>query len=97
MKKRELLQALQTEIRRHDFSTFVDAHPTMANGGPGVVVPGCPACQKRINTMANFMDHLTDDVLPQLFNKVSNRRSGEATNDDSSPKTAGKVPGNQAL
>lgn len=43
----------------------------MANGGPGVVVPGCPACRKRINTMAQFMDHLADDVLPALLDKLS--------------------------
>jgi hypothetical protein len=71
MKKSELLQALQTEIRRHDFSTFLTEEPSMVNGGPGVVVPGCPACRKRLFTMANFMDHLADDVLPVLINKLS--------------------------
>jgi hypothetical protein len=40
MKKSELLRALQTEIRPHDFSTFLTEEPSMANGGPGVVVPG---------------------------------------------------------
>ena len=35
----------------------------MANGGPGVGVPGCPACRKRLFTMANFVDHLADDVF----------------------------------
>ena len=43
----------------------------MADGGPGVVVPGCPACRKRLQTMANFMDHLADDVLPALLDKLS--------------------------
>jgi hypothetical protein len=71
MKKSELLRTLQTEIRRHDFSTFLTEEPSMANGGPGVVVPGCPACRKRINTMAQFLDHLADDVLPGLINKLS--------------------------
>ena len=50
MKKTELLRALQTEIRRHTFDTFLTEKPSMANGGPGVVVPGCPACRKRIQT-----------------------------------------------
>jgi hypothetical protein len=71
MKKSELLQALQTEIRRHDFSTFLTEKPSMANGGPGVVVPGCPACRKRINTMAQFLDHLADDVLPALIARLA--------------------------
>jgi hypothetical protein len=70
MKKSELLQALQTEIRRHSFDTFVDEPPSMAQGGKGVVVPRCPACRKRLFTMANFMDHLADDVLPELLTKL---------------------------
>jgi hypothetical protein len=43
----------------------------MANGGPGVVVPGCPACKKRLFTMDNFLDHLCEDVLPGLLDKLS--------------------------
>jgi hypothetical protein len=41
-----LLKALQTEIQRHYFSTFADELPTMAQGGRGVIVPGCPKCKK---------------------------------------------------
>jgi hypothetical protein len=51
MKNSDLLQALQTEIRRHCFDIFLDEKPSMAQGGAGVVVPGCPACKKRIDTM----------------------------------------------
>ena len=75
MRKQELLRALQTEIRRHDFSTFLSETPSMANGGPGGVVPGCPACKKRLFTMANFMDHLADDVLPGLIDNLSSSQS----------------------
>ena len=74
MKKTELLRALQAEIRRHDFSTFLTEEPSMADGGPGVVVPGCPACRKRLFTMANFMDHLADDVLRELISKLSSEK-----------------------
>ena len=66
MTKPELLLALQTEIRRHFFDTFVENPPSLAQGGKGVVVPGCPACQRRIHTMVKFVDHLADDVLPRL-------------------------------
>jgi hypothetical protein len=45
MQKSALLRALQAEIRRHTFDTFLTEEPSMANGGPGVVVPGCPACR----------------------------------------------------
>jgi hypothetical protein len=74
MKKSELLRALQTEIRRHTFDTFVENPPSMAEGGNGVVVPGCSACRKRIHTMAKFVDHLADDVLPATLNKLSSER-----------------------
>ena len=67
MKKSELLRALQQEIRRHDFNYFVDQPPSVAQGGKGVVVPGCPACMKRINTMNQFLDHLASDAIPALL------------------------------
>jgi hypothetical protein len=71
VKKSELLRLLQQEIRRHDFNYFVHEPPSIAQGGRGVVVPGCPACEKRINTMSQFLDHLADDVLPVLIEKLS--------------------------
>jgi hypothetical protein len=74
MKKSELLRPLQTEIRRHDFSTLVDNPPSLAQGGNGVVTPGCPACRKRLFTMANFMDHLCEDVLPGLLDRLKESR-----------------------
>jgi len=40
-----LIAAIQTELRRHTWDTFVDNPPAIAQGGKGVVVVGCPACQ----------------------------------------------------
>ena len=71
MQKSILLRALQQEIRRHDFSCFVDQPPSVAQGGRGVVVPGCPACMKRINTMNQFLDHLAEDAMPALIESLS--------------------------
>jgi hypothetical protein len=71
VKKSVLLRALQQEIRRHDFNYFVDSPPSVAQGGKGVVVPGCPASEKRINTTSQFLDHLADDVIPALIEKLS--------------------------
>jgi hypothetical protein len=76
MKKSELYAALRREIHRHDFSTFVDEPPSVAQGGKGVVVPGCPTCKKRFGTMPQFMDHLTDDVLPALLDRLPSDSSG---------------------
>jgi hypothetical protein len=77
MRKSELLRALQTEISRHDFSTFLDAEPSFANGGPGIVRPGCPACKKIINTMSQFIRHINEDVLPPLLDGLSTARVDE--------------------
>ena len=35
------------------------------------MVPGCPMCRKRFGTMPQFLDHLTDDVLPTLLDRLS--------------------------
>lgn len=75
MKKSELLRALQKEILRHDFDCFVENPPSMAQGGRGVVVPGCPMCKKRINTMNQFLHHLSDDVLPALIERLSETKT----------------------
>ena len=69
MKKSELYAALRTEIHLHDFS-YVD-DPSVARGGRGVVVAGCPTCKKRISNMLQFLGHLTDDVLPAVLDRLS--------------------------
>ncbi len=55
MQKSVLLRALQQEIRRHDFNYFVHEPPSIAQGGRGVVVPGCPAC---MNETSFFLGNL---------------------------------------
>jgi hypothetical protein len=74
MQKSVLLRAIQQEIRRHDFSCFVDQPPSVAQGGNGVVVPGCPACMKRINTMSKFLDHLAEDAMPALLERLAENK-----------------------
>jgi hypothetical protein len=64
VQKSVLLAAIQKEIQRHDLSYFVDDPPSVAQGGKGVVVSGCPTCRKRINTIGQFLDHLANDVIP---------------------------------
>jgi hypothetical protein len=70
MDREQILTALQHELQRHSFDTFVDHPPSIAQGGRGVVVPGCPACKKRFQTSNQFMEHLTADVLPQIVKRV---------------------------
>lgn len=64
MKKSDLLLALQQEIARHDLSNFTDERNC-------VVVPGCPTCKKRLGTVAQFIAHINDDVLPPLLDRLS--------------------------
>jgi hypothetical protein len=71
VQKSILLQAIQKEIQRHDLSYFVDEPPSVAQSGRGVVVAGCPACRKRINTISQFLDHLTNDVMPALIDMLA--------------------------
>jgi len=70
VQKSLLLAAIQKEIQRHDLSYFVDEPPSVAQGGRGVVVSGCPTCKKRINTVPQFLDHLTNDVMPALIDRL---------------------------
>ena len=74
MNKTNLLRALQAEIRRHDFGTFVDEPPSVAQGGKGIVVPGCTVCKKRFNTTSQFADHIANDVLPALLDRLSTEK-----------------------
>jgi hypothetical protein len=68
VQKSLLLAAIQKEIHRHDFSYFVDEPPSVAQGGKGVVVSGYPACKKRIT---QFLDHLANDVMPALIDRLT--------------------------
>jgi hypothetical protein len=71
MQKHALLAAIQQEIHRHDFSHFIDEPPSVAEGGKGVVVGGCPACRRRINSMTQFLDHLANDAMPALLDRLA--------------------------
>ena len=73
MQKSILLAAIQKEIHRHDLSYFVDEPPSVAQGGKGVVVAGCPTCKKRINTIPQFLDDLTNDAMPELIDRLAAR------------------------
>jgi hypothetical protein len=66
MLKSALFQAISAEIRRHDLSHFQDEKDRM-------VRPGCPACRKTIYTVPQFIDHLTEDVLPPLLDRLSSQ------------------------
>ena len=68
--KVRIFQSAKTELMRHTWDTFIDDPPSVAAGGLGVVIPGCPACRKRINTNDQYLRHLSDDVLPIILRKA---------------------------
>ena len=35
------------------------------------MVTGCPHCKKRFGTVPQFLDHITDDVLPRVLDRLS--------------------------
>jgi hypothetical protein len=67
MKKSELLRALQTEIGKHNLSTFMDEKDR-------VVITGFTFCRKHFGTVEQFKRHITDDVLPPLLDNFSKTR-----------------------
>jgi hypothetical protein len=64
MKKSELLRAIQNEIQRHNLSTF-------RNDQHGVTEVGCSTCNKRFGTNQQFVQHINEDVLPPLLDRLS--------------------------
>jgi hypothetical protein len=69
-KQQALIRYLQNEIQRHHWDTFVVDPPSMAEGGRGVVYPGCVPCRKIINTTPEFLDHICKGVIPKLIQKL---------------------------
>jgi len=65
--KVKILSAAKDELMKHRLSAFVDQPPSVAEGGSGVVVTGCPNCHKRFQTVSQLMYHLADDVLPKIL------------------------------
>jgi hypothetical protein len=78
MQKSALLAAIQQEIQRHDFRHFVENPPSVAEGGKGVVVGGCPACRKRLNSMSQFHSKIGRPKRVAPFSDVGGLREGKS-------------------
>jgi hypothetical protein len=64
MKKSELLRAIQSEIQRHNLSTFMSKEHK-------IVQTGCALCERHFGTVEQFKRHLSEDVLPSLLDRLS--------------------------
>jgi hypothetical protein len=67
--REKILSIARQEMGVHSFDTFVDNPPSIAQGGRGVVVSGCPHCKIKFQSLNQFMDHLMDDVLPVIADR----------------------------
>lgn len=68
--KVKILAAAKGELQKHSLSTFVADPPSVAEGGTGVVVTGCPACRERFGTVNQLMHHLANEVLPVILRQA---------------------------
>jgi len=58
----KIAEAIRAEFQKHRFDTFIDEPPSVAQGGKGVVVPGCTVCKVRLQTNEQFMQHVAEKV-----------------------------------
>jgi hypothetical protein len=54
-----------------------------------IVTPGCPACRKTLYTTSNFIDHINNDVLPPLLDRLSKSENAEPPDEDSIDRLLG--------
>jgi hypothetical protein len=62
MDRARILEIVRAEFGKHHFDTFVENPPSIAQGGQGVVVPGCVNCKVRLHTVEQFVSHLSERV-----------------------------------
>jgi hypothetical protein len=51
----EKLAVAQEELMKHHWDTFSTQPLTIAEGGKGVIVPGCVACEKLLYTNNQYL------------------------------------------
>ncbi|HXA76349.1 MAG TPA: hypothetical protein VNV41_04390 [Candidatus Acidoferrales bacterium] len=61
-------------MQKHSFDSFVDNPPSIAQGGRGVVVSGCPACRIKFQSLNQFTEHLISDVMPVIADRALSGR-----------------------
>jgi hypothetical protein len=70
MNKHKILAAATAELSRHVWDYFCTEPKSVAEGGSGVIVPGCSHCKKRVNTTSQYIEHLANDVLPKILREA---------------------------
>jgi Fe-S oxidoreductase len=75
LERNRIIEIARDELVKHSLDTFVDDPPSIAKGGRGVVVTGCPGCRKQFQSVNQFVNHLVDDVLPVIADRVVNEEA----------------------
>ena len=71
MDRERIIKISREEIGKHSLDTFVQNPPSIAAGGSGVVVSGCPNCKKKFQSINQFVQHLMDDVTPVIADQIT--------------------------
>ena len=71
MDRERIIKIAREEIGKHTMDTFVENPPSIAQGGRGVVVSGCPACKKKFQSVNQFVQHLLDDVALVIADRIT--------------------------
>jgi len=65
------IKIAREELANHSMDSFVDNPPSIAQGGHGVVVSGCPGCRRKFQSVNQFVQHLLDDVAPVIADRIT--------------------------
>lgn len=71
MDRDRIIKIAREEMGKHTMDTFVENPPSIARGGQGVVVSGCPGCRKKFQSVNQFVQHLLDDVAPVIADRIT--------------------------
>ena len=72
MKRSEFIFKLQQELVPHRMGIFCISERSVAQGGNGVMMPGCVKCRLNLQTDVQFIEHLLMEVLPEAVEKILN-------------------------
>jgi hypothetical protein len=75
MDRAKLLEAVRVEFHKHHFDYYAE---TVPNSNRKNTVPGCPVCKVRLQTVSQFVDHLSVKVQAAVEREFS--RSDDSAN-----------------
>ncbi len=70
MKRSEFILKLQRELREHRYDFFCTSARSIAQGGDGVIMPGCVKCKESFQTSGQFLEHLVMRIMPEAVERI---------------------------